>query len=186
MATAKSIRRFEDGSVLEAASCGWEIEEPCVIIPVSVIESHDDHTIMDWIRDACDYAEQAAAIEFAGWLEQANIDTSIFDSEAKNIALLERYSPTDKRIGAAIARLNQLRARSEFRTTVKGKRRELASEYDSIFLEVGRRDGFHCQRCSVTTDLTIDHVAPLIRGGTNDLDNLQILCRSCNSRKGDK
>ena len=34
-------------------------------------------------------------------------------------------------------------------------------------------------------DLTIDHVVPLSRGGTNRRDNLTVACRRCNSRKRD-
>lgn len=33
------------------------------------------------------------------------------------------------------------------------------------------------------TDLTVDHIVPKAAGGTNDPDNLQVLCRGCNSRK---
>lgn len=33
------------------------------------------------------------------------------------------------------------------------------------------------------TDLTVDHVIPKSAGGTDRPDNLQVLCRSCNSRK---
>lgn len=39
--------------------------------------------------------------------------------------------------------------------------------------------------CSITDDLTIDHVIPLSRGGSDDLENLQFLCRPHNSTKGD-
>ncbi len=39
--------------------------------------------------------------------------------------------------------------------------------------------------CSVTEDLTIDHSTPLSRGGTDELSNLQFLCRAHNSVKGD-
>ncbi|MFF1597681.1 HNH endonuclease [Streptomyces mirabilis] len=35
------------------------------------------------------------------------------------------------------------------------------------------------------TDLTVDHVIPLAKGGTHDRANLRVLCRSCNSRKRD-
>ena len=33
-------------------------------------------------------------------------------------------------------------------------------------------------------DLVWDHVIPICWGGTNDLFNFQLLCRSCNSQKG--
>lgn len=32
--------------------------------------------------------------------------------------------------------------------------------------------------------LAIDHIWPLVLGGTNDLKNLRVLCKNCNSRKG--
>jgi 5-methylcytosine-specific restriction protein A len=38
--------------------------------------------------------------------------------------------------------------------------------------------------CRSTEDLTGDHIVPLSMGGTNTLENVQVLCRSCNSRKG--
>ena len=186
MTVSIAIRRREDGSILEGVSDGWDINEPCVSIPVSVIKSHDDDTIVAWVRDACEYAEKAAALSYSEWLLRAYIDDHIFQSDATSIFLLQRFAGTDERIDAALFRLEQLRERTQFRTTVKGRRRELASNYDLTFLELGRRDGFHCQHCHATKGLTIDHITPLIRGGTNDPDNLQLLCKTCNSRKGDK
>lgn len=48
------------------------------------------------------------------------------------------------------------------------------------------RDGRRCQDCGETEDLTIDHkIVPWSEGGSStDPENLQVLCRSCNSRKG--
>ena len=48
-----------------------------------------------------------------------------------------------------------------------------------------KRYNYKCALCFSQEDLTIDHIIPLIKGGTNDLSNLQILCRYCNLRKRD-
>jgi hypothetical protein len=46
-----------------------------------------------------------------------------------------------------------------------------------------KRDGNKCIRCEATKRLEVDHIVPISQGGTADLDNLQILCVSCNRRK---
>lgn len=48
------------------------------------------------------------------------------------------------------------------------------------------RDGRACLHCGGMDRLTIDHIWPVSRGGTDDVENLQTLCQSCNSRKGAK
>lgn len=56
-----------------------------------------------------------------------------------------------------------------------------------IALAVFRRDSFTCAACGIAGgDLTVDHIVPVTRGGTNDPDNLRTMCRSCNARKNDR
>jgi 5-methylcytosine-specific restriction endonuclease McrA len=50
--------------------------------------------------------------------------------------------------------------------------------------DVFERDAYRCVVCGTWLDLTVDHIIPRARGGTNEFGNLQTLCRSCNSRKG--
>ena len=52
--------------------------------------------------------------------------------------------------------------------------------------KVMQRDGWKCLRCGELRNLSKDHVVPISRGGSNSADNLQTLCRSCNSWKGAK
>ena len=52
--------------------------------------------------------------------------------------------------------------------------------------QVFARDGYRCKRCGTGEALTVDHVYPEVRGGSSELDNLQTLCRPCNSIKGAK
>lgn len=40
-----------------------------------------------------------------------------------------------------------------------------------------------CLKCGSLDNLTIDHVIPVSFGGSNGHDNLQCLCRECNSIK---
>lgn len=51
---------------------------------------------------------------------------------------------------------------------------------------VYERDGYACRHCGATDDLALDHIHPWSRGGPDTVDNLQVLCRSCNSKKGAK
>jgi 5-methylcytosine-specific restriction endonuclease McrA len=49
-----------------------------------------------------------------------------------------------------------------------------------------RRDNFRCVLCgttAVTEQLEIDHITPVVNGGTNNESNLRILCRPCNRGK---
>ena len=50
--------------------------------------------------------------------------------------------------------------------------------------EVFARDGNACLKCGALEGLSIDHIQPLGSGGDNSTNNLQTLCTSCNSSKG--
>lgn len=49
-----------------------------------------------------------------------------------------------------------------------------------------KRDGYRCQSCNADERLSIDHITPVLEGGTDEDDNLQTLCTKCNSSKGAK
>lgn len=49
---------------------------------------------------------------------------------------------------------------------------------------VKERDAFRCRKCGTHENLTVDHIIAVANGGSNEPENLQTLCQSCNSVKG--
>jgi 5-methylcytosine-specific restriction endonuclease McrA len=60
--------------------------------------------------------------------------------------------------------------------------RKYRAHKERVFL----RDGRICRYCGSDENLQIDHIISRKRGGTHDLENLQVLCRDCNLRKSSK
>lgn len=58
-----------------------------------------------------------------------------------------------------------------------------AAEWTTLCNHYGNRC-LCCNRKGVK--LTADHIKPVARGGTSNIDNIQPLCGACNSSKGDK
>lgn len=72
------------------------------------------------------------------------------------------------------------------RGLMRKRRNGFSQKRAALMLALIDRGGYQCSICDCQDDLTIDHIVPLSRGGTDDLDNLRLLCRSCNSSKGDR
>jgi hypothetical protein len=66
------------------------------------------------------------------------------------------------------------------------RRREFQSLRKDLIIMLINRDDYKCKVCETHDNITVDHIIPLSKGGTDELDNLQLLCRSCNSSKGNK
>ncbi len=59
----------------------------------------------------------------------------------------------------------------------------------SIRHEVFKKDNYKCVECGITkkeTSLHVDHIIPVSRGGTDELSNLQTLCKVCNLSKANR
>lgn len=58
----------------------------------------------------------------------------------------------------------------------------------SLKEQVGKRAGLCCEYCRSQADFSpdsfsVEHIIPIAKGGTDDLDNLAYSCQGCNNRK---
>lgn len=58
------------------------------------------------------------------------------------------------------------------------------------WIEIKEKHDYKCAICevreTVENPLTVDHIIPITRQGGNNKENIQPLCKSCNSRKGNR
>lgn len=70
---------------------------------------------------------------------------------------------------------------TEYQITDSYDRKQLSA---SIQEAVRARDGEKCVLCGSAGELQFDHILPVSRGGGNQIENVRILCRACNLKKG--
>jgi len=172
-----------------------------VIVPVSQIEGLTAEEIGQHVLDLIPFAQACGAAHVASHYQNENDrkylreapDAMVEIMIGDDLPLLEQYRDHEhiknkEPFDTAITFLREIKAahdaECQARLTAKPVRRYVSRNYDALFILVGQRDGFHCGACLITSKLTLDHVIPVSAGGANDPDNLQLLCRSCNSRKG--
>lgn len=75
-------------------------------------------------------------------------------------------------------------ARAHYNRLAQAKRKNLIGRYTQAeWLELVRRFDYRCLKCFQRKSLTVDHVQPITKGGSNYILNIQPLCKSCNSAK---
>jgi 5-methylcytosine-specific restriction endonuclease McrA len=72
-----------------------------------------------------------------------------------------------------------------FKAHAQQMRKELRRKgnYGRLYRLLVERDGEKCAFCGSVEKLQIDHIKPVSLGGTNNPENLQLLCFPCNKNK---
>ena len=177
------------GKTWEVSSHGLFFDDPCISIPVDALADLDDSEIVEHVRQLAALATYSRVEHDADYIchcigKGGLLPKWIMQSEADTIAMLENTEFTSGTISKAVAAVAKTREYIQARPKAKQRRKDFSKVRDDLFLKVGKRDGFYCASCHATEKLTVDHIVPIVHGGTDNLSNLQILCRSCNSRKG--
>lgn len=75
------------------------------------------------------------------------------------------------------------------KNSLKSKNKKRGRISKSIRHEVFKRDNYKCVECGASKEnigLHIDHILPISQGGSDELDNLQTLCETCNIAKSNR
>lgn len=145
------------------------------------------------------------------WVENTNstlfVQNVIQNQDFKSIGealqqLNQEIDLANDQVSTAIAKARIANGRKEKYEGLRRQMLELVKVYPSVAYQVRRseanyyiskpeirlvifnRDGFICKECGGVDRLSIDHIIPVISGGTDSHCNLQTLCVPCNSKKG--
>jgi 5-methylcytosine-specific restriction endonuclease McrA len=145
------------------------------------------------LREGIDVLDEHAFIVGAFW-DTNHPEVGLLDADLERLeSLLDGGSFWDLDSFSDYGTRNDLellaRKQRELRSRQESylERRRKANRYvqkKKVREAVFKRDGFVCAECGTHRDLSLDHIVPVVAGGEDRLDNLQVLCRSCNSSKG--
>jgi len=74
--------------------------------------------------------------------------------------------------------------KNNFLAAHKNERERSRHIPQEVKVEVYHRDGGRCVICNSDVNLEFDHIIPFSKGGANTIENIQLLCHSCNLKKG--
>jgi len=115
----------------------------------------------------------------------------IRNKEINNLKARERYWKTREN---SLSKHREWTAKNlPIKALIERRRRAVAASADgdhcvSDILNIFTNQNGLCAMCfsDVSLEYHVDHIIPLSKGGSNWPENLQILCPSCNCKKGSK
>lgn len=101
-------------------------------------------------------------------------------SEEAELLVKKEIFSTDTRLSRLRQEVNSL----EMSITDSPRKRTAIPSY--VRLAVYNRDKGECANCGSKESLHFDHILPVVKGGSNDEKNIQLLCETCNWTKSDR
>lgn len=157
----------------------------------SLKEDEFRHAFRQYLKTGKNILEELDKITWASWETEESSPWSYKRWDTKKIKFLRKILAGKGfwRVGGEVAKAIKNKAIEdeafwEFRKTYQYKRKNGFTE--TVKKRAFKKYGRKCKKCGSKKDLEIDHIQPLIGGGTNQISNLQILCRICHRAKTTK
>jgi len=106
------------------------------------------------------------------------------DREREEIVLRVKKAVYEEEAEVANLKASVANLEAAIQYTKTGPKRDVIP--DNVKLVVWARDGGACVRCGSKLNLHFDHVIPVVKGGGNSAENIQVLCQTCNLKKADR
>lgn len=156
-----------------------------------------NHKGLDFIIESSTFADPDRGIVIGFFVNDSPTRKALEDNDSRISEILEWTlseecrdfcASQQREIETAWQRIDSNNPQGLKNQLTKQKRLEFRKIYTHLRSALIERDGYKCSidSCQEIEDLTIDHVIPLSKGGTNDLSNLRLLCKHHNSQKGDR
>ena len=146
--------------------CDRSLDDAEGFLEAFSLETHPAETILELLW------------QYQNWFHcQAEVN---FGADNVNIREIQKAEPYNMEEMAAF-----LLALLAKRTNTSSKR--VVMDYKQYRPKLFEQQGGICNGCKVKfpeRNFTVDHIVPLKEGGTDNLENLQLLCAACNSIKG--
>lgn len=111
---------------------------------------------------------------------EISITTRFIQYALKKLGIIRNLSESRK-LGISMGRVDYKHLQKPMKSIEYRRGISLALRY-AIF----KKDRFRCVICgrnSSETKLVVDHIKPVVKGGTNNISNLRTLCTACNHGK---
>lgn len=149
-----------------------KIEVSCTQCGVVFRKRHDHLHENNYCSKEC--TSKARRIDGAKWRDPGQIRIYMREYVSLNRESHNRRSTEWSKANREKRNANQRLRRSQGhgRGFIGRVRRELIKRYGEV-----------CLRCGGTDHIQVDHVIPVALGGPNVMENMQLLCRTCNIQK---
>ena len=111
------------------------------------------------------------------------VDLKVYVSEDPDLTPDDVRALTNEIVNRRRLRLEKAHALQAMTDQLDARTRRERIPQD-VKIAVWQRDAGRCVECGANSELEFDHIIPLAMGGANTLRNLQLLCATCNRRKG--